>query len=315
MGLLECSTNGRKDVTCVCLDILLPLRFAGIILFLPTFHHPTALYRPGFLRMTRHEEDIAPRLVALYHESFKASLDTPESFLKTLIGNLQQIIPCHGLLMIIAPDLAATLPGDRSGSIAHIHFPRDPEPGETPKIEMEPLQSEGTTDLFEGLIAKGEEDLLKVADERYPNHTAVHKYWFRTEGEPRTAGCIFRAQTQDDQMAAFTDEELQVLRACEPHLGLCLRLHGELSRPHHRSFDFFTGICRQIASAHGLTNSEFRVLQKMVEGTSNNDICRELQISLATVKTHISHILQKTGCRNRADLIGKYFSSKQAIIR
>lgn len=265
--------------------------------------------------MTTLEEDIAPRLVALYHQSLTASLDTPESFLKTLIGKLQQIIPCHGLLMIIAPDLATTPPGDRSTSIAHIHFPHNSEPGQAPKIEMEPLQSEGTADLFEELIAKGEEDLLKVVDERHPNHFAVHKYWFRTEGEPRTAGCIFRAQTQDNQMEPFTADELHILHACEPHLGLCLRLHGELSRPHHKSFDFFARICHQIATVHGLTNSEFRVLQKMVEGTSNNDICRELQISLATVKTHISHILQKTGCRNRADLIGKYFSSKQAIIR
>jgi len=262
--------------------------------------------------MLHREEDIAQKLVALYAEAFTTALDTPEAFLNGLIAAIKRIVSCDGLLMILEPDRTDDL---GSETIAHIHFPRNPEPGETPRIETEPLTTEAGKDLLDELIARGEKDLQQVADARFPGHTAIHTYWFRTERRPRIAGCIFRAQRPEQPAGKFTASELGTLDVCERHIALCLRVHGELNRPRRDSFDFFADICREIAHASGLTNSEYRVLRKIVEGASNNEICRDFGISLATVKTHISHILQKTNCRNRADLIGTYFSSKKAIAR
>lgn len=53
----------------------------------------------------------------------------------------------------------------------------------------------------------------------------------------------------------------------------------------------------------GLTERELEVVALITRGLSNQQIARELVVSLATVKTHINHVLSKTGCRDRAALV------------
>jgi LuxR family maltose regulon positive regulatory protein len=48
-----------------------------------------------------------------------------------------------------------------------------------------------------------------------------------------------------------------------------------------------------------LTTQEQRVLQLLVAGWSNQEIARELVISVNTVKYHTKHLYQKLGVRNR----------------
>ena len=50
-----------------------------------------------------------------------------------------------------------------------------------------------------------------------------------------------------------------------------------------------------------LTQTEQRVLELLCEDKSNADICRILDIKLPTVKTHVSHIFAKLGCKRRAE--------------
>ena len=57
------------------------------------------------------------------------------------------------------------------------------------------------------------------------------------------------------------------------------------------------------ASVPGLTARECEILDEIVQGLDNNQIAERLSISLATVKTHINHLLSKTGCTNRAGLV------------
>lgn len=52
-----------------------------------------------------------------------------------------------------------------------------------------------------------------------------------------------------------------------------------------------------------LTPRELDVLRLVAAGRSNQQIARELFVSPATVKTHINHLLAKTQCANRADLV------------
>jgi DNA-binding NarL/FixJ family response regulator len=53
----------------------------------------------------------------------------------------------------------------------------------------------------------------------------------------------------------------------------------------------------------GLTARETEVLVEIAEGFSNAEIAGRLFVSEATVKTHVNHLLAKTGCRDRAALV------------
>lgn len=53
---------------------------------------------------------------------------------------------------------------------------------------------------------------------------------------------------------------------------------------------------------HELTSREEDVIKQIARGLSNNQIAEELTISVTTVRTHISHILQKLSLENRTQL-------------
>ena len=52
-----------------------------------------------------------------------------------------------------------------------------------------------------------------------------------------------------------------------------------------------------------LTPREREVLQLLAEGHSNQEIAQQLQISVKTVETHRSHLMQKLGAGHKTDLI------------
>ena len=51
-----------------------------------------------------------------------------------------------------------------------------------------------------------------------------------------------------------------------------------------------------------LTKSELMVLRELTTGAENNEISEKLNISVNTVRAHISHMLEKTGFSNRTEL-------------
>jgi DNA-binding NarL/FixJ family response regulator len=57
------------------------------------------------------------------------------------------------------------------------------------------------------------------------------------------------------------------------------------------------------AAAGGLTRREAEVLAEIAAGLSNGEIAAKLFISDTTVKTHVNHLLVKTGMRDRAQLV------------
>jgi DNA-binding NarL/FixJ family response regulator len=54
---------------------------------------------------------------------------------------------------------------------------------------------------------------------------------------------------------------------------------------------------------HGLTDRETEIIGLVARGLSNEDIAAHLQLSRATVKTHVSRAMTKLGARDRAQLV------------
>ena len=64
--------------------------------------------------------------------------------------------------------------------------------------------------------------------------------------------------------------------------------------------------------ADPLTDAEQHVLRLLCQDMSNQEICEILGIKLATVKTHVSHILQKLGVKSRGG--AKSAAEKEGLI-
>jgi DNA-binding NarL/FixJ family response regulator len=57
--------------------------------------------------------------------------------------------------------------------------------------------------------------------------------------------------------------------------------------------------------AEPLTEREREVLELLVEGASNQEIARQLVVSLATVKTHVNHIFAKLDAESRVQVVAR----------
>jgi len=67
------------------------------------------------------------------------------------------------------------------------------------------------------------------------------------------------------------------------------------------------------AMVAGLTEREVDMLTAIGAGLSNAEICARFGITAATVKSHVNHLLAKTGLRDRAQLVGYAF--RQDLVR
>lgn len=56
------------------------------------------------------------------------------------------------------------------------------------------------------------------------------------------------------------------------------------------------------ASSADLTSREVDILRALVDGLSNEEIAGRLCLAPSTIKTHMRHLLEKTGCENRTQL-------------
>jgi DNA-binding NarL/FixJ family response regulator len=104
-------------------------------------------------------------------------------------------------------------------------------------------------------------------------------------------------------------EAIAIIAAGEALLAptITRRLIAEFTR-HPRALDRLP----QEALAQ-LTDRERDVLEQVASGKSNAEIATALYLSVATVKTHVSRLLDKLGCRDRAQLVVIAYETGVAI--
>ncbi|MCR5458028.1 MAG: response regulator transcription factor [Clostridiales bacterium] len=59
------------------------------------------------------------------------------------------------------------------------------------------------------------------------------------------------------------------------------------------------------ATNHEFTERELDVLKELSTGDTNTEIAERLYISVATVKSHIQHLMEKTGFKTRTELVSE----------
>ena len=59
------------------------------------------------------------------------------------------------------------------------------------------------------------------------------------------------------------------------------------------------------ATNHEFTERELDILKELTTGDTNIEIAQRLSISVATVKTHIQHLMEKTGFKTRTELVSE----------
>lgn len=111
-----------------------------------------------------------------------------------------------------------------------------------------------------------------------------------------------------------TSELSTLCLACEDDGGHFLFRARELCRDGQRRY--FGVACHQstdrladrygdVRTAFNLTISEYRVLEKMLDGYTADDISAEGRLSVETIRTHIRHIYSKLGVASREALFAR----------
>lgn len=59
------------------------------------------------------------------------------------------------------------------------------------------------------------------------------------------------------------------------------------------------------ATNHEFTERELDILKELTTGDTNDEIAARLFISVATVKSHIQHLMEKTGFKTRTELVSE----------
>ncbi|WP_343597338.1 LuxR C-terminal-related transcriptional regulator [Acinetobacter sp.] len=96
----------------------------------------------------------------------------------------------------------------------------------------------------------------------------------------------------------FSSKEIQIIESCYS----LAKFHTTQIVEDFSEFNIPEKISNQ------LTSKEKKVMQLILKGRKNQEIADEIFVSLATVKTHLQHIFQKTMVNSKQELIVKMFS-------
>jgi DNA-binding CsgD family transcriptional regulator len=103
---------------------------------------------------------------------------------------------------------------------------------------------------------------------------------------------------RDDRLGPFTEEELELLRHLQPFLEYTLNCVYRPKRFTERKY---------LTDKYSLTDRELDVVEIVMAGVDTKTIAYELNLSTATVKTHLLHIFEKVGVHTAKELIATFY--------
>lgn len=130
-------------------------------------------------------------------------------------------------------------------------------------------------------------------------HRFVADMFFRNQGDIVAILSVLRAES----LGNFSDTELELLNNIQPFMEYSLNT-VYLPRRHQERQSF--------EQQYQLTERELDVLELLISGANNKQIAAELNLGLATIKTHLHHIFQKTDVQSRAELVSRSLQLLQA---
>lgn len=104
------------------------------------------------------------------------------------------------------------------------------------------------------------------------------------------------ALVRDDKMGPFREDEAELLRHLQPFMQYALN-SVYLPRRFVEREDF--------GSRYRLTERELDVMEVIMAGADTRTMACELNLSVATIKTHLQHIFEKTRVRSTRELVCK----------
>jgi two-component system, NarL family, nitrate/nitrite response regulator NarL len=117
------------------------------------------------------------------------------------------------------------------------------------------------------------------------------------------SGYVHRDGTVGDLVRAVLNAVRGELHCSPRHAALLLEQVASLSRDHIHTGRSDDGASRALET---LTRRESEILGYVEKGLSNKEIARALNISYATVKNHVHHILEKFHVRRRAQAVDRW---------
>lgn len=124
------------------------------------------------------------------------------------------------------------------------------------------------------------------------NHRYVADMFFRCDGRIIAGLSIMR----EEGLGSFQPEELALLRKVQPFIEFSL---NEIYLPRRDKAR------EDVGQKYDLTERELDVLEWVLRGSCNKEIAAQLSLGLATIKTHLHHVFQKTTVRTRSELVAK----------
>jgi DNA-binding CsgD family transcriptional regulator len=180
-------------------------------------------------------------------------------------------------------------------------------------IEVAKTQSPDPDEDFARKVGRNYQQMIAIHLEKFPDDLEYHYHRIESREHPRIAIGFFRVKNA--AKGNFTAEEKRTLKYFSPHLFALYRaaLTQVYLSDAFQYFNSFARIGTRISNEFGLSDTETKLLPDILLGSSTEEIADKHYISVATVKTHIQHILKKTNTKSRLDFIGTFFTSPEHV--
>ena len=127
------------------------------------------------------------------------------------------------------------------------------------------------------------------------DHRYVADMFFRSGSEIIAVLSMLRHHS----LKPFSAEELSFLRTLQPFLEFALKAVYIPNRRTQR---------QTLTETYAFTVRELDVVELLMDGCSNKEMARALDLSLATIKTHLIYIFQKANSSSRTELLASIIS-------